>query len=48
MRLVHLANINGHDLYAYMKDVLERLPTQPSSRVEELLPHCWKPLTAAH
>ncbi|MCE9661130.1 MAG: transposase domain-containing protein, partial [Burkholderiales bacterium] len=32
----------------YLKDVLERLPTQPASRVEELLPHRWKPLTAAH
>jgi len=30
--------------YAYLKDVLERLPTQPASRVEELLPHRWKPL----
>ncbi|MDP2033966.1 MAG: hypothetical protein Q8K29_11205 [Polaromonas sp.] len=29
-----------------MKDILERLPTQPASRVEELLPHRWHaPLT---
>ena len=48
MSLVHSAKINGHDPYAYLKDVLERLPTQPASRVEELLPHRWKPLTSAH
>jgi hypothetical protein len=23
--------------------VLERLPTQPASRIEELLPHRWSP-----
>lgn len=25
----------------HAKDVLERLPTQPASRLEELLPHRW-------
>jgi transposase len=48
MSLVQSAKMNGHDPYAYLKDVLQRLPTQPASRVEELLPHRWKPLTAAH
>ncbi len=48
MSLVHSAKINGHDPYAYLKDVLERLPTQPASRIEELLPHRWTPLAAAH
>ena len=43
MSLVHSARMNGHDPYAYLKDVLERLPTHPASRVEELLPHRWKP-----
>jgi hypothetical protein len=38
MSLLHSARLNGHDPYAYLKDVLERLPTQPASRVEELLP----------
>jgi transposase len=42
MSLVHSARLNGHDPYAYLKDVLERLPTQPASRVEELLPHRWQ------
>jgi hypothetical protein len=27
---------------AYLKDVLERLPTQPATRIGELLPHNWK------
>ena len=43
MSLAHSARINGHDPYVYLKDVLERLPTQPASRVVELLPHCWVP-----
>jgi len=47
MSLVHSARINGHDPYAYMRDVLERLPTQPASRIEELLPHHWRADDAA-
>jgi hypothetical protein len=43
MSLAHSARINGHDPYAYLKDVLERLPTQPASRIAELLPHHWQP-----
>jgi hypothetical protein len=46
MSLVHSARMNGHDAYAYLKDVLERLPTQPHSRIQELLPHRWQPATA--
>ena len=42
MSLVHSARLNGHDPYAYLKNVLERLPTQPASRVRELLPHRWQ------
>ncbi len=42
MSLVHSARLNGHDPYAYLRDVLERLPTHPASRVEELLPHRWQ------
>jgi transposase len=47
MSLVHSARLNGHDPYAYLKDVLERLPTHPASRVEELLPHRWMPARAS-
>ena len=43
MSLVHSARLNGHDPYAYLRDILERLPTQPASRIDELLPHRWKP-----
>ena len=39
MSLVHSARLNGHDPYAYLRDVLERLPTQPASRIADLLPH---------
>ena len=43
MSLLHSARINGHEPYAYFKDVLERLPTHPASRIDELLPHRWAP-----
>jgi transposase len=43
MSLVHSARINGHDPYAYLKDILERLPTHPASRIDDLLPHRWTP-----
>jgi len=43
MSLLHSARINGHDPYAYFKDVLDRLPTHPASRIEDLLPHRWSP-----
>jgi transposase len=42
MSLIQSAKLNGHDPYRYLKDVLERLPTQPASRLEELLPHRWQ------
>jgi transposase len=42
MSLVQSAKLNGHDPYLYLKDVLERLPMQRASRIEELLPHRWK------
>ena len=47
MSLVHSARINGLDPYAYLSDVLQRLPTQPASRIDELLPHRWKPTACA-
>jgi transposase len=43
MSLIQSAKINGHDPYAYMKDVLTRLPTQRNSQIEDLLPHRWTP-----
>jgi transposase len=43
MSLIQSARLNGHDPYAYLRDVLERLPTQPNSRIDDLLPHRWMP-----
>ena len=43
MSLVQSAKLNGHDPYAYLRDVLTRLPTHPNSRIGELLPHRWQP-----
>ncbi len=45
MSLIQTARMNGHDPWAYINDVLRRLPTQPNSRVAELLPHHWRPMT---
>ena len=42
MSLIQSAKLNGHEPYRYLKDVLERLPTQPASRIEELLPNRWQ------
>lgn len=44
--LIQSARLNGLDPYAYLKDVLERLPTHKASAVEELLPHKWQPLAS--
>lgn len=47
MSLIHSAKLNGLDPYAYMRDVLERLPTQPARKIDELLPHRWSPRPSA-
>ncbi|HEN8801088.1 transposase domain-containing protein [Pseudomonas sp. CrR7] len=41
MSLIQSARMNGHDPYAYLKDVLMRLPTQRASEIGQLLPHQW-------
>jgi hypothetical protein len=43
MSLLQSAKLNGHDPWAYLKDVLTRLPTQLNSQIDELLPHRWQP-----
>ena len=43
MSLTQSAKLNGHDPYAYIKDVLMRLPTQKNSQIADLLPHRWQP-----
>lgn len=46
MSLIQSARFNGHDPYAYLKDVLKRLPTQWTSEIDELLPHSANPVLA--
>ena len=46
MSLVQSAKLNGHDPWAYLRDVLARLPTHLNSRIGELLPHRWQPAPA--
>ena len=43
MSLIQSARMNGLDPYAYLRDVLARLPTQKASRINDLLPHNWQP-----
>jgi transposase len=42
MSLVQSAKLCGHEPWTYLRDVLERLPNHPNSRIEELLPHRWQ------
>ena len=42
MSLIQSARLNGHDPYAYLKDVLQRLPTHKNHLIAELLPHRWQ------
>ena len=46
MSLIQSARLNGHDPYAYLKDVLQRLPTHKNHRIAELLPHRWQSLAS--
>lgn len=41
MSLIQSAKLNGHEPYAYLKDVLARLPTQKANAIHELLPQHW-------
>ncbi len=42
MSLIQSARMNGHDPYAYLRDVMTRLPLQRASQIGELLPHRWQ------
>jgi transposase len=48
MSLIESAKLNGHDAWHYLKDILEKLPTWPNSRLQELLPHNWQTPQASH
>jgi hypothetical protein len=41
--LVQSAKLNGLEPWAYLRDVLTRIHSHPSHRLEELLPHRWRP-----
>ena len=43
LSLIESAKLNGHDPFAYLRDVLTRLPTHPYRRLDELLPFNWIP-----
>ena len=43
MSLIESAKLNGHDPWAYLKDVFERLPTLKNRDLAQLLPHNWRP-----
>jgi transposase len=43
MSLIQSPRMNGHDLYAYLRDGMARLPRERASQIGELLPHRWQP-----
>lgn len=43
MSLIHSAKLNDLQPHAHLRDVLQWLPTQPASRIAELLPYRWQP-----
>ena len=43
MSLVQSAKLNGLDPWAYLRDVLARIHSHPSNRIDALLPHRWRP-----
>ena len=42
LSLIESAKLNGHDPWAYLKDVFERLPTLKHRDLAQLLPHNWR------
>jgi hypothetical protein len=47
MPLTHFVGSVLGQTWVNLKDVLTRLPTQPASRIDELLPHRWLPNSSA-
>jgi hypothetical protein len=43
MSLLYTARANGQDPFAYLRDVLDRLPTTLDKDIRTLLPQAWKP-----
>lgn len=42
--LIESARRHGHEPYAYLKDVLERLPSTTTTGLDALLPANWNPV----
>jgi hypothetical protein len=42
--LIQSAAANGVNPYAYLRDILTRLPTTKAKDIDSLLPHLWKPV----
>lgn len=40
--------LNNVNPYEWLKDVLVRIPTHPVNKIDQLLPHNWKPSTTPH
>ena len=47
MSLIESAKLNGHDPWAYLKDVFERLPTLKQRDLAQLPPHNWRAANGA-
>lgn len=47
LSLIESAKLNGHDPWAYLKDVFERLPTLKNRDLAQLLPHNWHATAAS-
>jgi transposase len=47
LSFIAMCKRNAVEPFAWFRDVLSRMATHPINRIEELLPHKWKPLAAA-
>jgi transposase len=43
--LIQTCKLNGINTFAYLKDVLARLPTTKMADIHTLFPYHWQPLT---
>jgi len=41
--LLGTCKVNGVNPLHWLRDILEKLPTHPVNRIEQLLPHLWEP-----
>ena len=43
--LMGTCKLHGINPFIWLRDVLQRIATHPINKIEELLPHIWKPIT---